>query len=198
MLCLRPSTPPELNKIFEDLHHQFPLEELKTDEFYRQLTHDGQFQFYRIIDTGNDNNTLLDVGYIGLSSLANSYLWLDLLGIYPAYQSHGYGRRALAALQQQQNTRGIFLEVEKAQREQAHTLRRIAFYKQCGAHLLTHNYFLPTQEDRLPLDLWLLPAKEHTLTPAQCLPYIQEAWNIIHHDIPHLPLLWKELHECLS
>ena len=207
-LQLRPLTEEELCLAFADIRAQFPPEEIKTESYYRELLEKTTFSLLGAF-VGD-----LFVGYIAFVPLSGGIFWLDVLGIFPAYQSKGYGQDVLLALLRLPTTElqrlygssssscpqavaFILLEVEKPDPAEPLTLRRIAFYERLGAYRLSDSYILPNEDGGCPLDLWCLPQVAYltplTEAPQPSVPLIlnaiQEAWQVIHTDIKELPPL---------
>ena len=87
--------------IYKNMQEQFPENELKPLDIFKQLLTDDILKCYAAVDQN------CAVGYVVYAELKNGSKWLDYIAIKKEFQSKGYGRKILALFE------NCFLEVEK-------------------------------------------------------------------------------------
>lgn len=162
--------------IYNNMTEQFPPEELKSYARFCELIEGGHYFVKSVIEDGQP------VGYI-VFTIAGDSLWLDYIAVFKQFHSKGYGGRILKALLEEFK-KGIYLEVEKPDKNVPNTLRRIKFYTNLGAQKLDYDYFYPSGKGPLPMDLYYLPYKG--ILPEHIDADIKETFAIIHSDIEYL------------
>ncbi len=165
----------EFVTIYKDLLKQFPEVELKSYTRFCELLQSGEY-FVQIVQVDND-----PIGYVIFYELTNS-IWLDYIAIFKESQSKGYGSRILKSLSEKFQ-KGLYLEVEKADKNNINTLRRIDFYKKLGAKKLNVEYFYPASNGFFPMDLYYLP---YNNLPDDISSDINEVFSFIHSDVNYI------------
>lgn len=180
MLVLKEIESSEFNLIYADMKMQFPAYELKSFSSYINLLKTGFYSAYKLLDSEKD------IGYVLLyKDNKKNILWLDYFAIYKNFQSQGYGSKILRLLKEEfQTFNGIYLEVEKPDKHDNNTFRRIKFYKNHGAERCLINYIYPNEKGGFHMDLYFLPFQETMPDKKVILSDVKEILYTLHHDIP--------------
>ena len=160
---------------------QFPQAELKKLEDFIKLLSDEKCG-YRFYVAKNDDIT---VGYT-LFYEGCDFIWIDYIAVLPQFYSGGFGRKIIKSFENTFNiVKGLYFEVEKPDEADINTIRRIKFYNSCGAEKLDCNYFYPTADGALAMDLYFLPVNKDTaLTKKDLLKDISEVFGKLHFMCP--------------
>lgn len=189
-LKVEPLRAADHDRVFADIESQFPAEELKSRAIYEELLSLGKFRLWGLYDTGEL------VGYFaGVYMSEKRVLWGDLFGIFPEYQSFGYGHKLVDAFMDQLPIDTIYFEVEKADPEQEHTLRRIKFYEKIGASCLFDGYVLPTETGGISMDL-RAKTKLSEIPQDEWSQVIREVWDCIHIDVSDRAEIYDAMFMC--
>lgn len=162
MIVLQEESINNFHKIYLCMQKQFPMYELKTEEEFLQLLHTQKYKCFSICNCGQK------VGYtIVYFNDKSGFIWIDYLEIYEEFQSKGFGNLTLKAIIEKfYEYNRIYVEVEKPQKEDANTIRRIGFYQRFGFKKLDWNYFYPHKKGLYAMDLYCLPI-HNTKMPEQ-------------------------------
>lgn len=165
--------------IYKNMQEQFPENELKPLDIFKQLLTDDILKCYAAVDQN------CAVGYVVYAELKNGSKWLDYIAIKKEFQSKGYGRKILALFE------NCFLEVEKPDVDNPDTLRRIKFYKSLGAEKLNINYIYPNNTGGLPMDLYYLGGA--ALDRSGILNAISEIFAGLHSDVQNIDKIFNKI-----
>ncbi len=168
------------NMVYQDLLLQFPRQELKSSDKFRELLTSGAYEAYIASIDGDV------LGYVILAHF-EEYLWIDYVAILREFHSRGYGGTLLEHIKNNfKNYHGIFLEVEMENPKMANTLKRVKFYKNHGAKKLEGRYFYPNQYGDLQMDLYYIPLKKNAVRGYEIKRVIEGVFKLLHGDISHL------------
>ncbi len=182
MLTLKITELSGFNLIYADMKLQFPEHELKSYEYFMNLLETGYYQAYKIIDADTD------IGYVLIyNNKTQNKLWLDYFAVYREFHSQGYGRKILDLLKNEFPTHeGIYLEVEKPDKNNHNTFRRIKFYKNNGAKLCPINYIYPARSGGFPMDLYFLSFQGKLPEKNDILADVKKTLQTLHKHNPYL------------
>ena len=146
----------EFKHIYDDMLLQFPKEELKTYDEFRELIETAAE--YQVYDIKVDD---INVGYaIWFIDSEMKFLWLDYIAIYKDFHSCGYGSLAIKEFIKNYSTyKYSFFEIEKPLSEQA--IKRQEFYERSGCKNTGMEYFFPNKYKKLEMDLIYYPISAH-------------------------------------
>lgn len=186
-MFLRRIDTPRFLDIFSDMCTQFPQNELKKLERFKELLDSDLYFAYEI------NDGKIGVGYV-LFAIINSYLWVDYIAIYKNYHSNGYGSAAINALKDMfANYKGCFLEVEKTDTNRPDTVRRADFYKRHGAKLTDCKYLYPNSDFALDMDLYYMPFSSGVPDKEDIKTLVRDVFSLIHSDLEHVNNVYSQI-----
>ncbi len=193
------------NKIFKYIEMEFPKEERKSLSHYNKLLDTTPYELILLTKKHSQNTASISnnrctynnentIGYGLMYPLyQNNILWFDYLAILDEYKNMGYGSYFFNALKNFYNTQhsphkfyGMLFEVEIPSGDINQT-RRISFYENLGAIRILDNYILPSPSGGIPMYLYYMPFKAHTLSTKVIKQIILKVHQSIHHDISN----WK-------
>lgn len=175
--------------IFEDIQKQFPQNELKTYDEFILLLNKPDYHYCNILDDTKF------VGYFSyLDDKKNNVLWVDYLAIKKGFHSLGYGSKLFEVLKKKfKNTNGFFFEVEKEDESSPDTIRRANFYRKNNAFKLNINYFFPTKQNFVEMDLYYLPVSKKIKNKKIIFDIIKNAFDCIHNNISHIEEIYIKI-----
>ena len=174
----------DCKSIYDDMLRQFPPEELKPYECFKNLIGDN----YRIYQVKEN----IPVGYVILFETTD-YILIDYLAVYTDFQSKGFGGKILESLKQNCNKKGCFLEVEKPDLQNPNTIRRIDFYERYGAERLPVSYIYPNSEGGLPMDLYYIPYAEQKPALSEVKKFLDLLFRTVHSDLKNANEIFEKI-----
>lgn len=175
--------------IYNNMLIQFPKNELKTFEQYKNLTSFNEYVVYDAIENEKQKGYIIIVENKKLKCV-----WIDYLAVFQEYQSQGYGHKILKRLKDLYfNYNGCFLEVEKPNKNNINTIRRVKFYEMQGAEKLPIDYYFPDYNEALSMDLYYFNYNNKTLKSDYIFDEIKFVFNILHSDIKNVEKIYKKI-----
>ena len=176
-----------IDKTYSDMIKQFPISELKPFEIFKSLFCQNNYIIYE----AQENNQ--DIGYIIIvEDNKDKFIWVDYLAIFKEFHSKGFGSSILNKLKEQyKDFNGCYLEVEKPDKNNPNTIRRINFYKKHGAVKLPVDYYYPNKTGCLPMDLYYIPYNKTEIN--NILYVIKQVFNFLHKDIENIDEIYKRI-----
>lgn len=189
---IRKATTEEFDSIYADMVKQFPPEELKPREAFQRLFKDESFDAFLVLNAENE-----PVGYFTAYKIPKEKMvLLDHLAVFEKYHGKGYGTKLLPIMQKHYaDWKGLILEVEQPSPHAPNTVRRVRFYKSCGAYKLDMRYLLPGPDGATPMDLYFLNCGNFKgqVKPAEVVPALREVFTRVHSTFPNAKEVWKLL-----
>ena len=176
--------------IFEDMQKQFPPEELKDIDSFKNLLTKTDYKLFIL----EDNSQL--IGYIiFLENKQTNTIWIDYIAILQNFHSMGYGSEIFHIIKNTlKSIKGCYLEVEKPNSTDINTLRRIKFYTNLGAKKLNINYIYPNKFGGFPMDLYFMPFnKTYFPSKEEILNVIKHSFSTIHSDIENIKEIFSKI-----
>ena len=125
---------------YSDMLEQFPPSELKSRAAFETLISGDNYDF-GVVCGGCGEMLSYYTCYIVESMKIGL---LDHFAVVKKMHSKGIGGNVLKFIREHySNLKGLILEVEKPEPENPNTIRRVNFYKRCGAYMLDMDYLLP-------------------------------------------------------
>lgn len=171
----------ESKEIYQDMLKQFPPNELKSFERFQELLGEKNYNLY-LATSGQ-----VPVGY-AIVATDKDIVWLDYLAIFEQFHSHGYGKQILQIFPETfKGVQGCFLEVEQIDEKKPNTIRRVKFYEGLGATKLSREYFYPTRDGDLAMDLYFLAFEdEFEANTAFTKAAIKNVFELLHGELAHV------------
>lgn len=180
----------ELTSVYKDMVLQFPMCELKSYDTLFALLQKPNYRLFLCEENSKE------VGYVFVFE-AEEFILLDYFAIFKEFQGEGFGSQILTELKKYfVNKKGCFMEVEKPNPQIKNTLRRINFYKKNGAQKLDLEYFYPSKEGALPLDLYFVGYSKPK--NSEIKEFINELFEEIHNDIKNIQEIKLEIFNSLE
>lgn len=115
----------------------FPKDEQKSLNKLKKTYHNGVGKIFKIVL--ND----LTIGFFMLEKIKNYPFYLDYFAIYKEYQNRGYGTEAMKELINRIACNdGLIGEIEKENKDDINTIKRLEFYRKIGFRKTGAEYFL--------------------------------------------------------
>ena len=165
-----------IDDIYIDMRRQFPVDELKPLSHFKKILNSSLYKAFRCFDGD------VEIGYI--LCFIDDYILVDYLAIYKEYQSNGYGRRILEKLFEiYSSKKAVLFEVEKMDITNPNTIRRQEFYKKIGCVNSSIDYFFPSYNHSIPMDLLYYSLSDNILDRSDLLNFIRKFFEMIHFDV---------------
>lgn len=173
--------------LYEDMLIQFPKEELKTLEEFKQLLQIPQYSLH--IYAPHNHIAGYSLWYIDDEM---SFLWLDYIAILKEFHSMGYGSIYLKEfIKVHSDKKYCFFEVEKPTNEQA--IRRQKFYEKLGCKNTGIKYYFPNKYKKLEMDLLYLGISTNEAPEKE---YLNQAISRVHKKLHNSD--WESLQKRFS
>lgn len=177
------------DSVFNDMAEQFPTTEMKDYKTFCKLLYSENYELL----TAKESDITVGYALVALDK-ENMVLWLDYIAVLKDFHSKGYGSKVLKNLKElYEDYKGCYLEVEKPDKNDFNTLRRIKFYENLGALKLNVDYFYPNSEGMLAMDLYFIPYSDFLPDKDFTGSVIKNIFSFLHADIKHLPLVLAKI-----
>lgn len=163
--------------VYEDMKQQFPENELKPQEHFVNLFKKEVYKLF-----------LCKYGYMLFArDKETNTLWLDYFAVYKQFHSQGKGSEIMKSfIDCNSDYTGCYIELEQPDKKQPDTIRRIKFYEKFGAYNLNLEYYFPSKEAPLPMELFFIPF--HNKKPEQhtVMLSVKNIFHLLHSDVINL------------
>ncbi len=131
----------DINEFEKDIYNHytelFPEEEQRDWDKIQKAYENKIEKFYKIV---LENTT---VGFFMLERINDEYpYYLDYFGIFKEYQNKGVGTQSIQKLLEKVGKQGLYIEIEKEDKNNDITLRRAEFYRKLGFKKIDSEYML--------------------------------------------------------
>ncbi len=175
-----------LTEIYSDMKIQFPVEELKPVNYFKEMSANPN---YKIFSAYKDNKK---VGY--LFCYIEKYILIDYIAVYKEFQSCGYGSEILKTLfKQYYYLKGCIFEVEKINYQELNTQKRQKFYKKLGCENTNIEYYYPSFNIALPMDLFYYPLS-CSFDKSAVINFIKHYFKVLHFNVNNLDKIVEKIH----
>ena len=177
--------------IYDDMLQQFPKCELKSFEHIKSLFKTNKYK----IAVFEDNNEIK--GYI-LYYLSD-FIWVDYFAIFKDFHSKGFGTLILnQSFEKYKNLKCVYFEVEKEDKKDINTTKRLNFYKRLGCFDSNIKYFLPNEiYNDYEMKLLYKPLSVQNINRNLILNHIEESFKVLYSNIKNVNLVFDKIkHHC--
>jgi len=186
-----------LPEVYEHYEIDFPQQEKKCfDQISKLLEGDN----YKLIVAVSPEDGELGGYALVLKLDGYDSLWLDYFAITRKMRGQGFGGEFLKAIDDyyQPNLKGIFAEVEKPNsldpKERNKQEGRIRFYKRLGAIELDIDYFLPTINGGMDINLFFIPSHGDEIPEMSFVKEtVRHVFKTVHNELKCTKELYKKM-----
>lgn len=193
---IRKASDSDFDKMYADMLAQFPASEMKTRQAFDSLRRDGNYECC-VLEKDSEM-----VGYFCAYVVAEtSVALLDHFAIERRSHGKGFGSESLRLiLERYSELRGVLLEVEKPNPQEANTLRRIKFYKNMGAYKVDMKYYLPDGDGSVPMDLYFIncAGSKERISADEIMGTIKIVFERVHASFANARDVWESIRRSFS